>query len=879
MLVEDFPYAFTEDYVHWMNTTTRKVEFRPFDRLWKHCSLDWILHFPEDGDFLMQREEEQKHQTLVDIRSETFKGIAARLLPLEQSSHLTMFRNHDRQLSIDLARFGLSFFLNTANELESTNMRDMVVDNNQCTGTMIGLMNQLVLRHKCPEFASLPRSRLVIIPHGTVHSSIPTQDGPSDHVRVKITHSHSERQITWYKYDIDTDLGILVGNVSISSRLFRVYLHALCSHPLPDPLTSQRGTEYALQELRAAGSFSFQQLTDTDLELLGLIGNISPNRQYYPTHLYVMQTTMWSPFLPVLSQHQSFRTIVSEILHFAQSLTIFPELHQEITNPSCSNPILTARAGRIAIYYQADSNPSSDSDREYRSGDHFHDTCAETEALKASHLVHTWPVGLTADLPNSGLLEIFQSWGTMEGMRAESDLPLTYSKEWFHVDLSAQWMTIYDACRRVTQLPSNKLSVLFSFASLAYSKGPEVQDHIAILLACCTIDGSLLNEPPQQPSYNLDHGFGPRRQVVLDIITAKLYSPRDSPAAQLRQRSNEHLYEYEARRDQHHADLSQAKIKRAVHHLMDQWPCSDPRSPFYEADADEWFQTEPIMKDVREYFASCYGNRELRTFASRVSDVLRQHRTISPLEMYILPKLHFSPKFSIAQLQDLSVTIEILTSRRSMPSLPCAPHEFGTSFEFVSSGTSNKQVDTARLTNLVAQFKGNHTAALHQMYLSRLEKSQKELDGDKTPNFPGECAPIRVCTDYRKKCQDRLSSIFSSICEALTASTLAEKIIEDAGLWPPISRRTVLQLLTSTASIPLAEWSAVLIAFAEAFIEYQYACRLVGFSLRSEAKNFFKELCNASFCWSDARKYPAWLLIQVSWIYALSIQNFDICED
>jgi hypothetical protein len=134
------------------------------------------------------------------------------------------------------------------------------------------------------------------------------------HVRVHID-THTMRQVIWHKYEIDSDLGLLVGNVNLTSRLYRIYLHALCSHPLPDPLTSQTGTDHALQELGAAGCFSFQRLTKTDVELLRLIGSITPCRQYYPKHLRVMQTTEWSPNLPALSQHGGFEPAVRSILN------------------------------------------------------------------------------------------------------------------------------------------------------------------------------------------------------------------------------------------------------------------------------------------------------------------------------------------------------------------------------------------------------------------------------------------------------------------------------------------------------------------------------------------------------------------------------------
>ncbi len=154
------------------------------------------------------------------------------------------------------------------------------------------------------------------------------------------------------------------------------------------------------------------------------------------------------------------------------------------------------------------------------------------------------------------------------------------------------------------------------------------------------------------------------------------------------------------------------------------------------------------------------------------------------------------------------------------------------------------------------------------MYRDRLEASRNELHGHRAPMVPNECASLSVCIDYRTRTHDRLFYLFSSICEALMPLTPAEYIIKSAGLWPTISQRMLLELLASPTCLHSSgNWLNILVDFAEAFIEYQYSQRLVGYSLRSEAHNFFKELDNASFNWEDARRYPIWLLIQVRFEY------------
>jgi len=514
-----------------MDINSGEVEFRPLDQIWKPSSQNWRLVFPDGRPRMIHGEQGTRY--LVDIRSGTFNGIAARIRHFEYSEYLTIvydFNNQSRPISIELPRFRLSFFLSEG-ELESKNMHGMVIDNNQCTGTMIGLKSQLVLRHKDANFASLPHSRHVLIPHGDLHFTLsPDQN----HVRVHIdTRTHFMRQVTWHKYEIDSDLGLLVGNVNLTSRLYRIYLHALCSHPLPDPLTSQTGTDHALQELGAASCFSFQRLTEADVKLLRLIESITPCRHYYPIHLHVMQTTEWSPHLPALSQHGAFEPAVRSILGYAQSLAIFPELMDEgveLDNrrERASGFFLMERATqRNTIYYEGGLGAEIplDCDQRHNSRDSPHDTEHEfdgIQALNISRLVYSWPVGLTCHIESSELLDTFKDFGCMSGVIPNKTL--IYTKNWLGLDLSKKWLTTYDLCRQIEQgTPMKKFMLVFSFSALAYSM-PKLWKSIRVLIAIATMRTSLLIHPCIRPmTWQMDlTPFGHRCGVSLFLEQAIL---------------------------------------------------------------------------------------------------------------------------------------------------------------------------------------------------------------------------------------------------------------------------------------------------------------------------------------------------------------------
>jgi hypothetical protein len=137
--------------------------------------------------------------------------------------------------------------------------RGLVVDERQSFGTLTGLVNKLVL---CEVEGS---SRSVIVPHGPVSFS---QDG--HHIRVMID-TTSATHVKYHSYHIDTQLGRLVDNGNLRSRLFRLYLHTTTAHCLIDQLTGRTGTEEALYGLASTATRLFVKFEPGDAELLGML--------------------------------------------------------------------------------------------------------------------------------------------------------------------------------------------------------------------------------------------------------------------------------------------------------------------------------------------------------------------------------------------------------------------------------------------------------------------------------------------------------------------------------------------------------------------------------------------------------------------------------
>ncbi|CAE6448069.1 unnamed protein product [Rhizoctonia solani] len=349
-LSEDLPFFFSNDYHHWANTDKKFIEFHPISTPWLAEAYQWILSF--DTSWAATLKNTTDDSLLIDVHSTSYERISQSICPLESDHYLHVTYSAKGQVEVELPRMKLSFFINQDKQLESHNFRGQVIDVDQSAGTLFGLRNQLLLRAKGAVAQSLPRSRFVLIPSGEVEFKL---DG--DHVLVLIK-LNAHRNVEFYRYLVDEDLGYLETSEGLTSRLFKIYLHALTSYCLPDTLTGRTGTEEALYELSQASTSSFEQINLEQAKLLKAIGLLTPRYTYHPEDLKCMQAIKWAD-ISFLSQHFAFSTAVTEILDYADTLRIFHplefKLEQFIASLKTSGTLLQRATRRSALYYSSDA--------------------------------------------------------------------------------------------------------------------------------------------------------------------------------------------------------------------------------------------------------------------------------------------------------------------------------------------------------------------------------------------------------------------------------------------------------------------------------------------------------------------------------------------
>ncbi|KZP03932.1 hypothetical protein FIBSPDRAFT_844484, partial [Athelia psychrophila] len=437
VFIGDLPASFIHDFSHWMDLSTGQIELRPLSSIWESSGSNWVLHYVDHGSIMRKGSI-----VLVDIRSPTFGMIHSSLGALDYADHLvvTWTQTANRLLlSANLPRLKLAFKLNDADLLESLNLSNMVVDQNQSIGTMVGLSNQLVLRESSSVLGKLPRSRRVIVPFGeniTFRMS-------GHHTDISVD-TKSQTFVKFYEYRVDDELGLLIGDGSLISKLYQAYLHALSSHCLPDPLTGRTGTHEALHVLSNAGCFSFRALGPSERKILELLGALAPAHMYYPSHLQTMQSIEWLP-ISTLTQNQAFYWATQSIIAHAERLRVFETTPRDggLTPHQASNEHLRCRAARRMSVYAPDGTVQMPlhilPEANCSTRDFSMEEGAKKEGVAATMAasVLEWPSTLEG---SPKLLEALVDWDSVGSEQAT----LAYSREWIARDLGSTWITTYN---------------------------------------------------------------------------------------------------------------------------------------------------------------------------------------------------------------------------------------------------------------------------------------------------------------------------------------------------------------------------------------------------------------------------------------------------
>ncbi|KAG1750373.1 uncharacterized protein EDB91DRAFT_1243950 [Suillus paluster] len=849
--VGDLPTTLIVGHTHWLNLRTSEIEIRPAENAWKSCSDNWLLQFAVSGPSTLQK---AGSTTLVDIRSQTWDMISKRMCPLEDTRYIIVTYNEasggTSSLKVDLPRYGLEFFVDGDGELQSRNMRNMVVDTIQSTGTMLGLINQLVLRPKLQIADEHPRT--VIIPDGSISYS---PDG--HHIRVIIAPEGT--RVTYHVYRVDTDLRCLTGNVGLTSKLHQALLHAVTSGCLPDPLTGRTGTEEALHLLHSATCLSFMKLRSRDTDLLREISLLSTRRVWYPIDLQKMQTVSWSCLAP-LAQHHDFHLVAKSIMDYGKRLSSFseasPHSHPSFDLPPSTDHLLERASIRASAVYPDQFSPSppfGNTDVIYVPRN-VPDKHAEERAFNTAFMTHRWPSRLPVQ---RNLLTLLTQWNNVQGVG--EPLSLQYSKDWLHPIFPDIFISAYNLCRSATKEQAFRL--VFTLASVSYGS-PDIHALVPTLLAFATVpEICSLDGPPNFTSYDLSEGYMPSDAILGNLINSCMIDYESSRERSLAAQPREGPKALGKRRYSAFEETCRSEKQVILSKVCAARPCKDP--PTLDTLRASCFNLNELSKKLRPVFHSCWANRCLKEHLDVLQGTL--NRSYAPNPPSKLP-LRYDPDSNVDDIASptSSVDAQYLFDRnppviRTFRSSQVPPSTDRRDLVFPNHRASS------RLQKLISDFRDQGSNKFYHNYADDLERSRSFFCEEKLVAPPDPTAyTTDVLLEHHSLHTRQFQDLLATIVDALSPASAAEHALYNAGLWPRITPNFLFTRMASVSRNCLGKaWRTVLVRLSRVLLQLQRSRRLFVFAAKKNWVEFSKELENEECEGFDPELYPDWLLIQI----------------
>ena len=834
---KDLPSKFITDYTHWLDINSQEVEFRPKNNPWKSSPDHWrLVYRPNSISELIQG-----RRKLVDVQSKTF-AVATKIFgTLDEWQHIHVTLDNDNHLEVALPRLDLRFFLNAEGDMECYELR-RIVDPDQSLGTLIGLKSRLILCGS--EAITRNHDRLLVIPQGEITVS----QSPS-HVEVNIRARNNNARI--FRYHIDASLQRLRPVADKLGNLYIAYLHALTSYVLQDPFTNLTGTEEALQVLRLNSMSLTKPASFEEVVLLTSIAALTPARKYYPSHLKVMQSVTWDSRLSMFTQHDDFFPLAERIFTSGTRYNDFyPEKHSKLSLHEGYDQELLIRAQIRHSSHRSSDFGSQHLSPEYDSSYQARDVQAPSDRAHRVHeiasLIVSWP----------RKFEVSRNMGReLYDLATISNflLPFDSSKplsELLALPMNSSWAPLHNTCRSSSR-ETDTYHLLFLFSTIAYGGRFTSTTWLKTLLAFAFVPE--LRETchlPKHSSYSLEDGAEydePRiRQAARDHLHS-LMPPSDGI------RDEEYTRRLKIFRKQRPEQLNDM-----VDEYRSQWPCSRPIAP--DSATYNYFDVRKIHPKVVALFSSWLRNADFYSYLQKVHQILAQVHERAPRAPYVTWQL-FEEKPEAQETCTIPSLAKVMVAAASPDGCELE------SFTRERAPTAAKE--NPRLRELVkdvnSKHRSNHCGSVRGIYRDDLLASLDTLNDYEEVVMPMSLPLSHFDTlAYYSRCLNIVANLFQKITEALSPSHSNLRILQTADLWPRITTRSLLALLSTSAPRSVAQpWKASLLTFGKATTKLQRARRLLLASERGDVSTFCGELDNDGHDGWEVEKWPDWLLIEL----------------
>ncbi|KAJ7777437.1 hypothetical protein B0H16DRAFT_1407125 [Mycena metata] len=842
----DLPNDLMTDMVHVFCELDQRMYIHHAPSGWlPHAPVAWTLDFASRLAF-------SSSEKLLDPKSFVVQQLAGIFRPLESCETNIVVSIGPEKLHIRLPRYSLEFSV-AGDRLESKELPGFYVSAIQSIRTLIGLQNKLVLKSTNGEMAK------VFIPDGKITIS----GGDSEHPAVAIAPSPTARHIKAFSYDVDNIVGRLVGDGSLTSWYRLSYLHIATTSHFPDPLLRRTGLQEGQDMLRSAQAFAFMALEAEDCAILQQIIDLSPIRQYYPTHLTSMETVEWHESLSVLVQCGRFVPLVNAIVDYAQKQAIFQASPQ---------PLCVAYKGKLSLWDRANVRGSRLVSSDQLEGFDYPvlpTRCFDSpESIRKEHMV-AQVVSLFINWPqtaiNNCLWKNFERWAKSAKFSSElmPDNKVDNPRIWLCDPPSEVWFRLFHLCKASLNKERDQYGLMVAFGILAYREDID-PDLIRCLLALATnslsqVNGveSVIHAAAQMPmdTFDLPLGHTLTRDEVLEIVTAHCHDSHPDPNW-LPQGHQESHWDWHRRKQKDFLAQKNQQCRALADNIFLHWPAVGSTPPqISHVLPDSSAHRYPIVKiaDLRPAVESLFReklrNRGLYESTKQLQRALDGVRGSSRGQAGSISALALStPSVVIPPQKYVAVTLSSLLSEREPPivrrtSNPASPPVIGTVRRESKLPSLARQL-IFELTNMTV----NGPKLQYVAELSRCVDAFESPDPATEPDL-GHPA-------YQQEPD------FEAIRSALSPRSLFERLLHNAGQWPTTGQQCLLHQLSQEQWAVLSEpWKVVFLRYAEGLGGQQQRRRIeilgrLGLETSQETG------ARGGRGWNPSA-YPDWLLVQL----------------
>ncbi|KAH7122883.1 hypothetical protein EDB81DRAFT_861125 [Dactylonectria macrodidyma] len=826
------------------------------------------------------------HDSLVNPYSPLFCRATRILDSLEHRQHIFVMQpGGGRHLQVELPRLQILFHVNSKLALQSPQLQ-CEIDSDQDPGTWYGLQTKLVVRS-----ISNPMHRSILVPLGKI--AFAKSDGC--HVAVRIDANGS-----YGRYPINDTLGRLNCAAEPVLVYTKALLHALTSFLIPDPLTGRTGTEEAIEWLQSGVTQPWNPLNRAPMEILEWISRLTPRREYYPLDLRVMKTDHWMDFLPATIQNSALRPLVEHILQVSKSLAAFSDHPvQAIELPSAGDDHLHKRAllrHQVLERYVGDakSRPLPVVSIYHSRDRPSHTTIRHRNVLEITHWIRAWPQKMET---TDNLVQILATQNLIGGYDLAFDKVCLSDR--LKTDVVQNWGSLVKFAQNAT----TRYSLMLMLAPMAFRLDADLQ-LLRTLIAFSIFKELRYMETPIWEEY---HHFQPDQVPQLDYILRLLKPfaappPQDDTSGLEQFASAKQQRKWQAELFKHEYKVEEDS-KFFANFLLTQWPCIEPS--IRGLDRSVLIDLPSALEAIRPEWKRLYMNMDLTKHLREVQKILdrRTSKVAYELPVVVLSDDSFPIRLRGKEVADLSqLMLNPVSPRPAVRSFnDTINRPFLSQSDFVIQGVSRlpwpgggppaKQLgyrrnmskkyssvplptpeDVNRSTlelEMISKPLENSRSAERRRYAGDLQKSlaafrliNPSTDATNQAVYTRESS-IEVISQRANECFSRIRSALDA--SSTNFSSRRIEWLKAGGMWPVITKGTVLGQLRSTASQELfgSGMRKELINLGVKVTELQREIRLHDLALKNASGQYYEENANKGHSNWNPDEYPDWLLLEI----------------